>query len=202
MKRNRGSVRETGQQVGSVGSAVTWGLLGAWVVHDLEELATMPGFAARKVRGLRARYPKVPERMWSALEIDRTHAATAIGAMGVLISVAAARGAWTGGRSGFYQTVLVGFGGHGLVHLAQGAAFRGYTPGLVTAPGVIAYSAWAWRKLRRAGVARSGDARDMSSYAALFPATILGAHGVAYAARRLMRRRSVPRSRKGVAPHG
>ena len=36
---------------------VTWGLLGAWVVHDLEELATMAPGSRRIVARLRSRYP-------------------------------------------------------------------------------------------------------------------------------------------------
>ncbi|WP_425569479.1 HXXEE domain-containing protein [Nonomuraea salmonea] len=40
-----------------------------------------------------------------------------------------------------------------MVHLAQAALFRGYTPGVVTAPLVVLpYAVWAWRRLRAAGV--------------------------------------------------
>jgi hypothetical protein len=173
---------------GRVPAAVTWGLLGAFAVHDLEALVTMPSYNARLVRRLRERYPRVPGRVWSALEMDRVHAATAIGLMGTLVGAAAADGARTGGRSGIYQTMLVGFGLHGVGHLAQSVAARGYTPGVLTSPGVVAFSLWAWRRLRRADVVREGDARGLMSTAALFPAVILGVHGAAHGVRWLARR--------------
>jgi len=47
--------------------AVTWGLLAAFVVHDLEELVTMPDSSAQLVKRLRARFPGVPDRVWEAV---------------------------------------------------------------------------------------------------------------------------------------
>ena len=61
-----------GHEVGDGGRAVevavTFGLLAAWAVHDLEEVASMPGWARGHVPGLRQRYPHVPEQVWRRLE--------------------------------------------------------------------------------------------------------------------------------------
>ncbi|MFE3602502.1 HXXEE domain-containing protein [Streptomyces sp. NPDC059142] len=169
--------------------AATWGLLAAFVVHDLEELATMPGWADAQVDRWREAHPQVPERVWSTLRVTPGHTATAIGLMGLLVGAAAADGARTGGRSPYFQTVLAGFGLHAATHLAQSAALRGYTPGVVTAPLVVApFSLWAWRELRRAGVLGELDTRRALTSAALFPAAILGVHATAYATGRLLHR--------------
>ncbi|ETK32980.1 hypothetical protein MPTA5024_26960 [Microbispora sp. ATCC PTA-5024] len=148
----------------------------------------MSSYTRRQARRLKERHPRVPDRVWSALEMDATHVATAIALMGVLVGAAAADGARTGGRSGFYQTVLVGFGLHGVAHLGQSAAARGYTPGVVTSPGVIAFSLWAWRRLRREDLVPETGTRDLVSDAALFPVAILGVHGAAHGIRLLARR--------------
>lgn len=124
---------------------VALGLLAAWAVHDLEELATMPSWARGHVPGLRQRYPRVPEQVWRRLEsVDGREFATAVAVMGGVVAIAAADGHRTGGRSGFYQAALNGFGLHALVHLGQAAAVRGYTPGVVTSPLVVVpFTLWA-----------------------------------------------------------
>lgn len=175
-----------------LGPAATWGLLAAFVVHDLEELATMPACNAQMLSRLRARFPDVPERVWARMRIDGPHAATAIGLMGGLVGAAAAQGARTGGRSAFYQTVLAGFGLHGVVHIGQTALAGRYTPGVVTAPGVIAFSWCAWQRLAAAGVVQQTSTREALSWFALFPVVMAGVHGTArglrVAAQRVRRR--------------
>ncbi|MEN3539478.1 HXXEE domain-containing protein [Microbispora sp. ZYX-F-249] len=172
----------------SLPAAVTWGLLAAFLVHDLEELLTMPSHRARQVRRWRERHPAVPPRLWSLAETDTVHAATGIALMGAVVGAAAAAGARSEGRSPFYQTVLLGFGLHGVAHLGHSLLARAYTPGVLTSPGVIAFSSWAWRRLRRSGVVTASGARETTSYAVLFPAVILGVHGAAHGLRRLARR--------------
>ncbi|GAA3851452.1 HXXEE domain-containing protein [Streptomyces sedi] len=175
---------------GEVSPAVAWGLLAAFAVHDLEELATMPGWAAAQVERLRARHPDVPEQVWSALRVTPAHTATAIGLMGLVVGAAAAEGARTGGRSPFFQTVVAGFGLHAASHVAQSAALRRYTPGVVTAPLIVApYAAWAWRASRRAGVLREVDARGALTSALAFPLAIAGVHAAAFGIGRLARAR-------------
>jgi hypothetical protein len=177
----------TGAGDGKLGAGVAFGLLAAWAVHDLEEVATVPGWSRSRVPELRGRFPQVPERMWQRLEsVDRREFTTAVAGMAVLVAAAAADGHRTGGRSGFYQGALNGFGLHGLVHLAQAAVVRGYTPGAVTSPlVVIPFTLWARGRLRRAGVLRPARPRDVVQGLALAAAATAGTH---MAARRLLRR--------------
>ena len=160
---------------------MTFGLLAAWAVHDLEEVATMPGWARGHVPGLRQRYPRVPERVWRRLEAtDGREFATAVALMAVVVASAAGAGHRTGGRSGFYQGALNGFGLHALVHMAQAVAVRGYTPGVVTSPlVVIPFTLWARGRLRRAGVLRPARPRDVAQGLVLAGVATVGTHVVA-----------------------
>ncbi|MEU0301418.1 HXXEE domain-containing protein [Streptomyces sp. NPDC006175] len=168
-----------------VSGAVTWGLFAAWAVHDAEELATMARWAATARPRLQERFPRVPDTVWRRMDLSQREVNTAIGLMGGVVAAASAAGARTGGRSRFFGTVLFGFGLHGAVHLAQSAAYRGYTPGAVTAPlVVIPYSVWAVRRLAAAG-APVGGGRSAAVGLALFPVVAGGVQGLA----RLLSRR-------------
>lgn len=124
---------------------VTWGLLGAWVLHDVEELATIPRFT----RTLGDRHPRAA-RLIVSPPWENT---IAISAVGAVMAAASWDGARTDGRGRFYQAMLAAFGWHALGHVAQTVALRRYTPGVVTAVALVApYSVWAWRRLGRAGV--------------------------------------------------
>ena len=169
----------------TVPKQVTWGLLVAWAVHDLEELVTMASSSRRIASRLRSRYPQLPDGVWERLEVSPAHAAVAVGLMGAVMTAAAAAGARSGGRSGFYKAVLAGFGWHAVGHVAQAIAVGGYAPGVVTAPVVAApFSVWAWRRLRAAGV--PVELGRSSAWAmVLLPVTLGAAH---LAALRLTRR--------------
>ncbi|MFI6907367.1 HXXEE domain-containing protein [Nonomuraea sp. NPDC050394] len=160
--------------MGQVPKTVTWGLLAAWAVHDAEELATMAGWVRDNRERLEERFPQVP---WERLEMSQRHVNVAIGLMAGVIAGAAADGARTGGRSPLFQTVLAGFGLHGLVHLAQAAITRGYTPGLVTSPLVVLpFAAWAWRRLKAEGVPVRGSTAGLL----YFPVVLGGVHVLAH----------------------
>lgn len=164
-----------------VSGAVTWGLLAAWAVHDLEEVVTIPRWVRTHVPELRERFPGVPERVWRGLtSVDRREFGTAVAAVAVVVAAAAADGWRTGGRSAAYRTALDGFGLHGLVHLAQAAAVRGYTPGSVTTPLVVLpFTLWARGRLRRAGALPPTRARDVARGLAFAATTAFGAHALA-----------------------
>ena len=133
--------------------AVTWGLLAAWIIHDVEELLTMPAWSQQAPAQVQAVLPAVPDAVVKQLPMSRAEAATAIGLTGLAMAAASASGARSGGASKLFQASLVGFGLHAGTHLAQSAVLRRYTPGLVTTPlVVIPYSVWAWRRLKRSGV--------------------------------------------------
>ncbi|MFD4663168.1 HXXEE domain-containing protein [Streptomyces halstedii] len=168
-----------------VSGAVAWGLFAAWAVHDAEELATMARWTAEARPRLRARFPGVPEGVWRRLDLSQREVNTAVGLMGGVVAAASAAGARTGGRSAFFQTCVVGFGLHGVVHLAQSAAYRGYTPGVVTAPlVVIPYTVHALRRLASSGIPVRGG-RSAVTGTLLFPVVAAGVH---IAARRIGRR--------------
>jgi Protein of unknown function with HXXEE motif len=148
--------------------AATLGLFAAWVVHDLEELLTM----ATWTRHMARRLPWVRPMSQARVNIG-------IILMGVVVVAGAVAGARSSGRSGFYQAALTGFGWHALGHLLSAVALHEYTPGLVTAPLLVApFSLWAWGRLARAGVPRDG--RRATAWGALLTAaSLLIAHRLA-----------------------
>ncbi|WP_267715371.1 HXXEE domain-containing protein [Streptomyces sp. CoH17] len=167
-----------------VTAAVTLGLLAAWALHDLEELATVPGWWRRNLPALRERCPTVPQAVWRrAGSVDGREFAVAVGAMAAVVAAASVAGRLTGGRSAVYQSALNAFGLHGLVHLAQAALVRGYTPGSATSPLIVVpFALWARHRLRRAGVLRATRPRDLAVGLGFAGAATVAAHA---AARRL-----------------
>ncbi|MGP3774567.1 HXXEE domain-containing protein [Streptomyces sp. SDT5-1] len=174
-----------------VGAAVTLGLFVAWALHDAEEVVAAPRWVRRNVPVLRERWPGVPERVWRGLEgVDEREFAAAVGVMAGIVGAGAVAGWASGGRSATYQAMLNGFGAHGLVHVGQAVAVRGYTPGVATSPVlVVPFTVWARRRLRKAGVLRSGRPRDVVAGVAWAAAATVVSHAVA---RRVVRRCSGP----------
>ncbi|NGO14695.1 HXXEE domain-containing protein [Streptomyces sp. HC44] len=171
-----------------VSDAVTFGLLAAWALHDTEELVALPRWLRHNVPALRERFPAVPEAVWRRAEsMDAREFTVAVGVMAAVVAAASTAGHLTGGRSAFYQSALNGFGLHGLVHLAQAATVRGYTPGSATSPLlVIPFTLWARGRLRRAGVLRPTRPRDAALGLAVAAAATVASHAVA---RRVLGRR-------------
>ncbi|MFI9603852.1 HXXEE domain-containing protein [Streptomyces sp. NPDC052043] len=164
-----------------VGPAVTFGLLAAWALHDVEELAAMRAWLRRGAPVLRERFPAVPEAVWRRLgSVDAREFAVAVAVMGTIVAAASATGRASGGRSAVYQMALNAFGLHGLVHLAQAAAVRGCTPGSATSPVlVVPFTLWARARLRRAGVLRPTRPRDLVLGLGLAGAATVASHAVA-----------------------
>jgi hypothetical protein len=176
-----------------VTAAVTWGLLVAWLIHDLEEWATIPAWSRLTAERLVRRYPRFPGRILSVLRTTRLEATISIALVGVLIAAAAWVGASDAGRSGFFQVVLLAFGLHAVVHAAQSVLARGYTPGVITALIVVApYSWWAWHRLDRAGVASSGGPASWALAIAAFPVAVIAARLLALAVGRRVAPRGGP----------
>ncbi|WP_344629244.1 HXXEE domain-containing protein [Streptomyces glaucosporus] len=170
-----------GDATGRVGAGVTLGLLAAWAVHDAEEVATGPRWIRARLPELKERFPQLPDGVWRTLEsVDEREFALAVAGMAVLVAAASADGYRTGGRSAFYRAALDGFGLHGLVHLGQAAAVRGYTPGSVTsALVVVPFTLWARARLRRSLPERPARVRESVLGLALAGASVAGAHAVA-----------------------
>ncbi|KUN33319.1 hypothetical protein AQJ30_34540 [Streptomyces longwoodensis] len=152
-----------------------------WAVHDTEELVTVPRWVRTRLPDLREKMPWVPEAVWRQLgSVDAREFTTAVAAMAVVVAAAAADGHRTGGRSVVHQTVLDAFGLHGVVHVAQAAVLRAYTPGSVTSPlVVIPFTLWARARLRRAGTLRPTRARDLTLALTFATAAATGTHALA-----------------------
>ncbi|MFI9632617.1 HXXEE domain-containing protein [Nocardia sp. NPDC051929] len=158
--------------------SVTWGLFLAWLANDAEEWFTMSRWS--RTNAAKGGKP-LPGPVWLRTEVSPAHSRVAISLMGLIVLTASAAGARTGGGSRFFQATLLGFGVHGVGHLALTVAHRGYTPGVATAPTVvIPFSLWAWRTLGRAGVRRD-DAHTWLGSAVLLPTTLAAVHAVARA---------------------
>ncbi|MGW4291284.1 HXXEE domain-containing protein [Streptomyces sp. NPDC004673] len=182
------------QEPAGTGAAVTLGLLAAWALHDAEEVATVPRWTRTRVPELRARRPRVPEPVWRRLRpVSPREFSLSVAGVGVLVAAISAEGHRTAGRSAVFQTALTTFGLHGVMHLAQAAALRSYTPGSVTSPlVVIPFTLWARGRLRRAGVLRPTRARDLVQGTAVAALGVAGSHALA---RRATRGLSVPTAR-------
>lgn len=165
----------------NVNSAFSYGLLAAWALHDAEEVFLGPRWLRERLPELRERFPEVPEGVWKAAEsVDEREFAVAVAGVGAVVAAAAVAGQRSGGRSAFYQAALNGFGLHGLVHLSQAAAVRGYTPGSATSPLIVVpFTLWARSRLRRAGVLRRTRARDLVTGLAVAAGVTVAAHGIA-----------------------
>jgi len=131
------------------------GLVLAWTVHDLEELATMP-------RGSRRALDRLPQ--WVSLPeglrqrgLSRREVALAIGSVGAVMAGATLAGLRTRGRSPLFRGAVLAFGLHGMGHLAASLGARGYTTGVATVPVVVLpYWLHARRVLDRHGLSE-GD---------------------------------------------
>ena len=129
-------------------SLATGGLFFSWLAHDIEELATMPGWTHPVFDTI----PFLPEDI-RRHGCSRGHVRLGIGLMGVLMAAASIEGYRTRGRSPVYQAALYGYGMHTFSHLATAALARRYTPGSATAlPIVLPFWIFAKRTLRAHGV--------------------------------------------------
>ena len=154
----------------------TAGLFVAWMVHDLEELATMSANSRTLVRRLPDSVP-VPASVRERGLTQRS-LATGVSAVGLVVAAASVSGYRTRGRSAFYQNTLLGFGLHGLGHVGVSLLARGYTSGVATAPTVVVpFWLWATRALEQAGVP---NRRSVRAAIALFAGSLAGARLAAY----------------------
>ncbi len=149
----------------------TWGLFAAWLVHDIEETLTIPGWTTQEHHTFRDRRLPVPP-------ISKEQVRVTIGLAGVLVATAAERGRRSGGRSRLYQWSLAAFGWHGAVHIANSVVTQGYSPGVATvAPVVVPFYLAAHRALSARQIAIPN--RDAAAgVATVFIATLAVAHGI------------------------
>ncbi|MBX7220302.1 MAG: HXXEE domain-containing protein [Blastocatellia bacterium] len=119
-----------------------WWLPVLFLIHDLEELFTIPGWVTAHRHELRLLFEHVGIGGWAAaLPTTFAQTAFAIGLMLALFIIVTA-GVFRRPDSRLWRTLYGGLAGtflfHTLTHVAQAIGFRGYTPGLVTALLVVA----------------------------------------------------------------
>lgn len=160
--------------------AATLGLFVSWLMHDLEEYATMPGRPHPFVGAL----PFLPDDVRRD-GLSREQVYVALSMTGVLMAAASIDGYRTRGRSGFYQSMLFGYGMHAFIHLGSAALARGYTSGSATAlPVVLPFWLFARKALQADGV----RLRPRWWTLAAFPVVGLGVHSAGYLVARRWRR--------------
>ena len=121
---------------------VAWLLPAAFVLHDAEELFTMPGWFSEHEARIRAALSRWGLEAYAGF-LPTTYAQAAI-AIGIFfaIFVAVTAGMSLRPASRLWRTLYGGLLGafllHVLAHAGQSIAFHGYTPGLVTAFLVVA----------------------------------------------------------------
>ncbi len=159
---------------------VLWLLPFVFVVHDGEELLTMPGWIERHGPELErlAQTSRLAARLIRTLATSPAQVAVAIGAVfavivGVTIgaTVARQRGLWFYA----YLTVLGALFLHVFTHVAQSIYFGGYTPGVAGAVcAVLPGSLYIYRRLFQAGLLtwRAAVATALLGFALFIPAAI------------------------------
>lgn len=175
-------------------TGATAGLFGAWLVHDVEELFTLRE-TSRKIASRLPRALPLPAG-WREHGVPQRQVVTGIPVMGVVMAAAAVEGYRSSGRSPFYQTVLLGFGLHGIGHLAVAAGLRGYASGAATSPTVvIPFWLAATHHLDACGVPAR---RSLLAAAVSIPVAIGSAHALAH----LMTRAASSVRPDGSGPNG
>jgi Protein of unknown function with HXXEE motif len=159
------------------------GLFAAWALHDLEELATTRATSREILARVPSAVPLPAE--WRRDGFSQRHVTVAIGVMGAVMATAAGLGVRSGGRSAYFRGTLLGFGLHGVGHIASSVALGRYTSGVATAPTVvIPYWLWARRRLAAEGI--RDDDRPATVVALSGVPTLLVVHALVHV---LLRRR-------------
>ena len=129
-----------------------WLFPAAFIVHDSEEILTLPAWIASHQSVLN-RVAQTNRLAAIAVEnLPRTTAAVAIAVGAELLVIAMATLAVTrrprGASLNIYAALLGLFTLHALTHYGQALFFHGYTPGLITAALIIpAFSGHLYRRL-------------------------------------------------------
>lgn len=111
---------------------VFWLVPVTWVVHDVEELVTLPTWHARNEPALRrlARQSWTAHRLVTSLPSSRGTFAVAAVLVGLLLVGATLAGAADPRGVGLlvFAVCLGGYGLHGVVHVVQAVVFGGLRP--------------------------------------------------------------------------
>ncbi|HKQ04120.1 MAG TPA: HXXEE domain-containing protein [Blastocatellia bacterium] len=164
----------------AVSGWVYWVLPAAFVLHDAEELATMPAWVASHRSQIETLLSAVGAGdAAAALPTTFARAGVAIGCM-MIVFVVITAGVWSRPASPVWRVAYGGLLGafflHAFTHMAQSVAFGGYTPGVVSAVVIVVpASVFVYRKLTRRGALKRRPTAVASSVALLLfvPAVLL-----------------------------
>ena len=127
-------------------SSVLWLLPAAFIVHDGEEVLTMPRWIAEHQLALQrvAELGAVPRAIVANLPTTTREVAAAVCVVLVVLVMATllAQRRPRGAALHFYAALLGAFAGHAFSHIAGSITLREYTPGVVTAVLVIPPAGW------------------------------------------------------------
>lgn len=114
---------------------VLWLLPVSWLVHDLEEIATIETWSRYWERVGLDDASGVRRRLVGTIASTRRRFTIAVAIVGSVVVGATVASVVDPDGIGLvvYATILGGYFLHAFVHLAQSIVLRGYTPGLVTA---------------------------------------------------------------------
>lgn len=165
--------------------AAIWLLPVAFLLHDGEEIATMPTWVARNRVALDRIAELGDAAAWTVANLPATTGEVAVAVAFELLLILAATGALAlrlrrGPALHFYSAVLGALLLHVVTHVAQAIVFRGYTPGVVSAVVVIPPASIAlYGTLIRAGLltGRSALLTAGAGAVAVLPVVVL-AHQV------------------------
>jgi hypothetical protein len=115
-----------------------WLLPATFIVHDSEEILTIPSWIARNEPTLQAirRLGPLGDRVVANLPRTTGAVATAVAVELIVLAIATAwlsRHPRRGLGLGIYTVLLGLFVGHSVTHVGLTILFRGYTPGVITA---------------------------------------------------------------------
>lgn len=158
-----------------------WLLPIAFIIHDAEEVLTMPDWVALHHDQLTAIFGRLhlPEQALDVIHITRPALLLGVGillAIFVLVTECARRAGGQGVWQFAFAVVLGGFFLHGFTHLAQAVYFGGYAPGAITAGVmVIPASIYLYTRLDRSRLLtrRTAVVTALIGLAAFVPAIVL-----------------------------
>jgi hypothetical protein len=157
-------------------AVVFWLVPLTWLVHDAEELVTLPRWHTRNEAALRAlaRRSASTRRLVSSLSDSRDTFAVAA----VLVGATVAKVSDPDGVGLLvFAVCLGGYGLHGVVHVAQAAVFGGYVPGVVTGVVLVVPTAGYvyWRLLGEGLLSTAGVAGTALGGLVVFLSAVLAA---------------------------
>lgn len=141
---------EGDQEMGRHLRRVIWAGPAVFLIHDLEELATIEDWT--RLRGHR-----LPGVFRLLLPISTAEFGVAVAAL-LLVFIAAAwladQAKGEGGRAvDFFVLLIAVVGTNALTHVAQAILFGGYVPGLFTALALgLPYTCWGLLQVRKSGI--------------------------------------------------